>query len=619
MIMDTRAQEDSKEHLRANIREQNKSSEDHRESDQSAPPVHKRGIFRRFIWPPLKILFYAVFLFGAAILILLGLEGSAKYSLSRSHYSKPFPDDLSAVKLDKTKPVSHYEYDFVPRTCVEENIFKGNRYEYANNAGFREPRDISLEKPQDEFRIFLTGGSTAFGLGATGATAQAVGYYSVEYRETISHVMEMILNATAPIPGKRIRIYNTGVWGHAYQHNLIRYITKLRLYQPDLVISLDGANEIPLISKLSEDWNYFHEAQYSAFLRQIFSYGGFGLASYLTLWLKNNTYLMTRLWVGRDTMQDLSGAFRHHTGHGQDREQASDAPEASVEARSRLADRNVSTVVRVVEDYHSALQNDGVPHIFALQPWFYLSKKPLDEKEKIVTQIGEKRHYYEIPSDEMYKLLIDSITSSATRKGFILVDFSDYFDDVSEWVFTDWCHLTAGANYLIAKELANVVKELLHQKELSAGDRVSNRDTYFWDLAASGNVFYAPPADSTENGPRNMLLGYPRESLYSSQVLPPEERLEVVLDLNQQCPVSRLRLVWADEDSVPEEWVFETSIDGEQWHPLIQGGKNETDSYSRWPGFEYYAAEPVQARYARYRPVKAQQRSIRLRSWNIFR
>jgi hypothetical protein len=592
--MDTRAEESSKEHLGQDIQEQNKTSEDHRGSDQSVPPVRKRGIFRRFFWPPLKVLFYAVFLFGAVILILLGLEGSAKYSLSRSHFSQMFSDDHSVVKLDKTKPVSHYDYDFVPRTCLEDNILKGNRYEYANNAGFREPRNISLEKPQDEFRIFLTGGSTAFGLGATGTTAQAVDYYSIEYRETISHVMEMILNATDPVPGKKIRVYNTAVWGHAYQHNLIRYMTKLRLYQPDLVISLDGANEISLISKLSEDWNYFHEAQYSAILRQIFSYDGFGLASYLTLWLKNNTYLMTRLWVGRDTMQELTGALRHHAGHGQDREQAPDAREASVEERSRLAERNVSTVVRVVENYHSTLQNDGVPHIFALQPWFYLSKKALHEKEKVVTQIGEKSHYYGIPSDKMHRLLVDSITSSAAQKGFILVDFSDYFDDVSEWVFTDWCHVTAG-------------------------DWVGNRETYFWDLAASGKVFYAPPADSAENGPRNMLLGYPRESLYSSQVLPPEEKLEVVLDLNQQCPVSRLRLVWADEDSVPEEWVFETSIDGEQWRTLIQGTKNQTDSYSRWPGFEYYAAQPVQARYARYRPVKVQQRSIRLRSWNIFR
>ncbi len=42
------------------------------------------------------------------------------------------------------------------------------------------------------------------------------------------------------------------MWGHAYQHLLMRYMTKLRDYSPDLVISLDGANELPMISKLTE-------------------------------------------------------------------------------------------------------------------------------------------------------------------------------------------------------------------------------------------------------------------------------------------------------------------------------------------------------------------------------
>ena len=66
---------------------------------------------------------------------------------------------------------------------------KGNRYEFANNAGFRDPRPISLKKPDDEFRIFLTGGSTAFGLGATGEAASLTNFYYIEHRETISHVL----------------------------------------------------------------------------------------------------------------------------------------------------------------------------------------------------------------------------------------------------------------------------------------------------------------------------------------------------------------------------------------------------------------------------------------------
>jgi hypothetical protein len=83
-----------------------------------------------------------------------------------------------------------------------------------------------------------------------------MGWYGLEYRETISHNMEMILNAAAPVPGKTIRVYNTAVWGYAYQHLLMRYLTKLSRYNPDLIVSFDGANEIPVVSKLGAEWDY---------------------------------------------------------------------------------------------------------------------------------------------------------------------------------------------------------------------------------------------------------------------------------------------------------------------------------------------------------------------------
>ena len=93
----------------------------------------------------------------------------------------------------------------------------------------------------------------------------------------------------------------------------------------------------------------------------------------------------------------------------------------------------------------------------------------------------------------------------------------------------------------------------------------------------------------------------------------------MVLDLGQEFPVSRLRLVWADEAAVPEQWVVEFSTNQEAWETLVQGTNKQTDNFSRWPGFEHFAAEPVQAKYLRYRPLKTSQRSVRLRSWSVSR
>ncbi|MBI5250411.1 MAG: discoidin domain-containing protein [Desulfomonile tiedjei] len=579
----------------------------------------RQGFFRKFVWSWIKVPLYVVFLAASVVLIFVGLEKLAQWGLASTYLAPVYPKDLSMARRDFTMPVSHYDYDFVPGVCLEYNVLKGNRYEYANNAGFREPRDIPMVKHQDEFRVFLTGGSTAFGMGAIGEAAPAMDYYGIEYRETISHMMEMILNSSAPIPGKTIRVYNTAVWGYAYQHLLMRYMTKLRDYSPDLVISLDGANEIPIVSKLTEDWNYFKEGQFHNILHEIYAYNGAGLSSYLTLWLKNNSFLMTYFWSGKDLFQELNKDLYQHKGVSEQYKPDASSANLSVDEKSRLVDRNMSAVVRVVENYSAALKNDGVPHIIALQPWFYLCKKPKHDKEKILDSLGGYRQYYGVPSDKMYQLFLDKVRQSAEKTGYFLVDFSDYFDDVSEWVFTDWCHLTAGGNYLMAKELANLVKEHFLGMALTDGDKTSNKDSFFWDMAASGTVKYAPPADSPANGPEHILTGYPGESVYSASKVRPEDPMEVVLDMEESRPMSRLRLVWGDEASVPELWEIEYSVDGTDWKSFVKSTNRQTDSYSRWPGFEYYAAQPVQARYLKYKPAATAQRSISLRSWSVFR
>lgn len=608
-------------------------------SDRHSSPVEPRNtgrnartVLRRGVRRGLRMTLYVVFLVATVGLILAGLETLAKLAIGRSPLGFVYSRNIEMARRDFTKPVSHYDYEFVPGVCLEYNTVKGNRYEFANNAGFRDPRDIPLEKPADEFRIFLMGGSTAYGLGAVGEAAPVMGYYSLPFRETISHMLEMILNATVTVPGKKIRVYNTAVWGYAYQHHLMRYVTKLRRYNPDLVVSFDGANEIAPVSKLSEDWDYFREGQFNGILREIYAYNRPGLASYLTLWLKNNTYLMTYLWGGRDAFTQLhqgvptesvtaipsSVSSENSKLASSDPAAAGAVMDAELARKSSLADRNIAAVVRVVENIHSVMQDDGVPHLFVLQPWLYLSKKELTDQEKKLSSLTGARAYYGVPSDKMYGLLVERLVQSARSKGYFLVDFSSYFDDVSEWVFTDWCHLTVGGNYVIAKELANLIKEHFLGQALAKGDTIEDKNGLFWDLAASAAILRAPQPDSPESHPKNMLKGYPGAAMYAS-VTPGDAPVDVVLDLGEVHPVSRTRLVWTDEKSVPEKWAVEVSEDRNTWKPLVVGARDQLDSYSQWPGFEHYGAEPVHGRYVRYRPMGNRKAPIRLRCWNVFR
>jgi hypothetical protein len=115
-----------------------------------------------------------------------------------------------------------------------------------------------------------------------------------------------------------------------------------------------------------------------------------------------------------------------------------------------------------------------------------------------------------------------------------------------------------------------------------------------------------------------MLTGYPHALPYSSKEVADGDRLETVLDLRREFSLSRLRLVW-DKESVPEEWLVDISLDGETWQSWIHSTDKDLDSFSRWPGYEFYGSEPIQARYVRYRPVKTEDRAIKIRSLSVYR
>lgn len=574
-----------------------------------------RRVVNVLLIKPLKILAYLSFVMFVVAALLLGVDRAAEFILKKTYLSDVYSNNFEMARRDFTQPVSHYDYDLVPGVCLVHNQEKGNRYEFSNNAGFRDPRPISVKKPEDEFRIFLTGGSTAFGLGSAGSAATITSFYNIEQRETISHVIEKILNAHSPIPGKTIKVYNTAVWGYSYQHLLMRYISKLRKYSPDLVISLDGANEIHPVATPLDDWDYFNQGQYNAILRQIFSFDGPGLSSYLTLWLKNNTFLMTLLWQGNDIFQNLEGEIRFHKGSLFQIFQKNPADNViDQQQRSEMITTNMTVINKVVEDYHNALNTDSVPHIFAIQPMLYSSKKPRHDIEEKIEQTRDHETYYDMNTGLLYNYITRRIVTNAQDRGIHTLNFVDYFNDTNQWVFTDWCHLTAGANYLIGKEIANQIREYYFKQTLTDQELVHDKDLYFVNLARSAKVISAPDADKDSNPVNIILKDYPGEELYSSVEIPGDNPLMLVLDMGQVFEIGRMRIFWDSEAAVPRNWQVEVSQDGESWSGWIEGSDKLIDGLSLWPALDHYSAKPVNARFIRYKSADPKVRKLALRS-----
>lgn len=558
------------------------------------------------------ICLYIGFLTAAVLAALAAIEYYAYVQVKGSPMGEAYKDrDLDATRQSTQKVAPQYGYEPTPGFAAVRNTRLGNSYEYINDQSFKDFDDVPLEKPENEYRVFVTGGSVVYGRGPVPPADAVCDFYEVTYRWTIPHIMEQLMNADPEIRkkigGKVVRVINAGVAGYVYQNNLMRYLAKLRLYKPDLVVALDGANEVHTVARPLKDWNYFTEGPYFEIVTDIMDMSPKGLVNYITLWLKRNTYFFSWLAMKEGQAPGILMENRGFAAHPQD-----PTPEM-IEYRKR----NIDQVADVVAIYHKALEADGVPHVFALQPMFRNSKKkrmPIEQKIESITGM-EKIGFYN--AKETYDLLVDRVKERNKEIDFEVVDLTGIFDHVNEWVFTDWCHLTNGANYLMAKALVNEVKTRVFDLPLNPDEKIQEPlDSYFKDYAKNATVrINGQPSDM---GLR-ILKGYPGQGVLKASSGGKDKPASITLDLGAVKPISRFRIVWGDEKAVPKQWRVQLSKDGKEWTDWLNVSNTITDRFDQWPGFEYYAPEDTEARYARYSPTEKGAGPIMLRQLSLFR
>jgi hypothetical protein len=556
---------------------------------------------------------YIGFLVALVLAALAGVEYYAYLQIKKSTLGEAYKGrSLDQARLSSQKVAPQYGYEPTPGFAAVRNTRWGNSAEYINEACFKDFEEVPMEKPANEFRVIMTGGSVVYGRGPVPPADKVADYYEVTFRWTIPHILEMLLNADPAVRekvgGKKIRVINAGVPGYVIQNDLTRYLGKLRLYKPDLIVSLDGANEVHTVARPLRDWNYFSEGPYWEVVSEVMDMGRRGLANYLTLWLKRNTYFFT--WL----------AMRRGEGPGtlmEDRGFASHPQDPTPEMMECLRN-NIGQVADVEAIYHKVLETDRVPHVLALQPMFRNCTKKRSPMEQSIEKITgmQKIGFYD--AKDTYDALVKQVKKRCAEEGIEVIDLTGIFTPVTEWVWTDWCHLTNGANYIIARALwYNVKKQAFGLTVPSEGPFDGPLDSYFRDYAKEAKVLVN--GQFTDRG-LHILKGYPGPELLAVPAAEQTKAPGVALDLESEVPVSRLRIVWGDKESVPTHWRIDISADGTNWTPWITESAITTDSYDQWPGFEYYAPSDATARYVRYvQTDEDQAREIKLRQISLFR
>ena len=98
-----------------------------------------------------------------------------------------------------------------------------------NSLGFRGD-DFSAEKPLEVYRIFMLGGSTMFGHGATSDQTTIPGYVQKQFENNYKNF--------------NVEVINSGVQGADSFNELELIKTRLLSYAPDMVVVYDGWNDL---------------------------------------------------------------------------------------------------------------------------------------------------------------------------------------------------------------------------------------------------------------------------------------------------------------------------------------------------------------------------------------
>jgi lysophospholipase L1-like esterase len=324
--------------------------------------------------------------------------------------------------------------------------------------GFRRDHEVSVEKPPGDVRVFLLGGSVAYG--AETVYPEIDNRWNIGDHETIDYYLERELNAA--FPSKHWEVINAATKSYRLHQDLARILATVLRYKPDFVILLDGENDLgQLLSVSANDDPYQRTAMREEFNDLTNPQSPRSLSVMLSTWLGNNSALYRAI---REAMLER---FRRRAVVDRARAPAV-AKELHLEdlslnqeAQYRNTVNGLRSYRHVVRQIHSLLSLDGVRDLFALQPELRLTRKPLVDREPQLAAydravVGRLQVF---GFETLYPLLAKQLAADAESEGYGFLDMTSVFDQVPVQTFTDYCHLTPAGNRVIAHALLEFMRK----------------------------------------------------------------------------------------------------------------------------------------------------------------
>ncbi len=275
---------------------------------------------------------------------------------------------------------------------------------HVNQQQFRYHRNLARPKPANTCRIFLVGGSTAFGTCARSNETTVAGY------------LERYLNKESPrYGGRQFEVVTAANANWLSPHERITVENRLLELEPDVVIALSGYNDV-----------------------------GCGVVGLDVNYNRGGPDFYFALLANAMLKQEGSEGFPLRL--------PGDTQRVSVNQTGTRLRRNA-------ELSHAALQMVGADYCFALQPILCVSRKARTARETFMLERASRQ----LPS-ELFVERYDECRaqlSGVKRPNFHFWDLTGAFDAQTDDVFIDQCHFGDRGNDLLAKRMADLVAPIL--------------------------------------------------------------------------------------------------------------------------------------------------------------
>jgi lysophospholipase L1-like esterase len=328
--------------------------------------------------------------------------------------AKAFYDDLKQLRL-------------AYRPYVERRRIPNQHFENINinKWGYRGP-EFTLGKPDGLFRIILFGGSFVWGTGA------------IRDYETISGHLQKLLEKR--YKGRKFEVINAGETGYVTTQERILFLEESILFSPDLVIFIDGANDVMVVfggkpAGFPAHYEAFNErlsADYKEPIEKTLEEQVEFLRNQVRLNLQRPNLKGSSELLIIDTVL----SYVRKLGNNKD-------------LSTQIAAKHFHNAKII----HEISKARGINCLFAIQPTIYIDK-PLTSNEGKMVQYYEKRfhgigRFYR----SVYPRYRDILSQEMNKEGIPFCDLTVVFRENSSNQFIDHFHLSGKGYRIIAENI----------------------------------------------------------------------------------------------------------------------------------------------------------------------